>query len=216
MFSDVYSVMVAFVSAHANYAYAVVFLLAFSEAIPVVGSFVPGSTGVVAVSAIATAAGADPWLLLAGAIAGAIAGDGASFWLGHRFSREILGSWPLVRYPHFVAQSERFIARFGVYSVFLARFMAVIRAFVPLIAGILEMRPLHFYVANVLSAIVWAPAHVFPGIVVVMLVRFTHASVEQRAILIAVALIVFTVVGLVTHRWLKATGHEQEAGSNDL
>lgn len=198
-----YSALVEFVGAHSHYAYGVIFLLAFSEAVPVIGTFVPGSTFVVAISALATKAGADPWLLLVAAVLGAIGGDGLSFWLGQRFSREILNSWPLARYPHFVEQSEKFIARYGAAGVFLARFTAVVRAFVPLVAGILRMPPRTFYAANVLSAVVWAPAHVFPGVVLAMAVGLTEAFTVQRAILVAAGLIVVTFIGFATHWWLK-------------
>jgi membrane protein DedA with SNARE-associated domain len=54
-------------------------------------------------------------------------------------------------------RSEAFIKRNGIASVFLARFTAVVRAFVPLLAGVLRMSPRHFYAANILSALVWAP-----------------------------------------------------------
>jgi membrane protein YqaA with SNARE-associated domain len=110
MASEYYSALVNLSSAHSHYADGVIFLLAFSEAVPVVGTFVPGLTLVVAISALATNAGANPWLLLAAATLGAIAGDGMSFGLGQLFSSEILNSRPLDKYPHFIAQSEKFIA----------------------------------------------------------------------------------------------------------
>lgn len=202
--SSYYSALIDFVAAHSHYAYGVIFLLAFSEAVPVVGTFVPGSTLVVAISALAASAGIDPWLLLVAAVAGAIAGDGGSFWLGRKFSHEILTAWPLKKYPQFVTQSEKLIAKYGAAAVFLARFTAVIRAFVPLLAGILEMPPRRFYAANVLSAVVWAPAHVFPGVVLAMAVKLRSAFDEQRALIIATALIVCGVAFFVLHRLLKA------------
>jgi membrane protein DedA with SNARE-associated domain len=61
------------------------FLLALSEAAPVIGTVVPGSTLILAISALATTAGISPWTLLVAAVAGAIAGDGFSFWLGQRY-----------------------------------------------------------------------------------------------------------------------------------
>ena len=53
--------MIDFVSAHPNYAYSEIFLVALSEAIPVVGTVVPGSTLVIAISALAAGASANPW-----------------------------------------------------------------------------------------------------------------------------------------------------------
>jgi membrane protein DedA with SNARE-associated domain len=198
-----FSALVSFASAHSQYAYGTIFLLAFSEAIPVLGTFVPGSTLVFAISALATSAGADPWLLLIAATFVAIAGDGISFWLGQTFSREILTSWPLAKYPHFIDQSERFIAKYGAFAVFLARFTAVVRAFVPLVAGILLMPPRRFYAANILSAIVWAPAHVFPGVVLSMATKLMSAMTTERIILSAAGLVVGAVAVYAAHRWTK-------------
>ncbi|MHC8326677.1 DedA family protein [Pseudomonas sp. LB1P83] len=69
----------------------------------------------------------------------AIAGDGLSFWLGHRYHHEILGLWPLNRHSKLIQRSEAFFIRRGDKSVFLARFTPGVRAFVPLLAGTLGM-----------------------------------------------------------------------------
>jgi membrane protein DedA with SNARE-associated domain len=74
--------------------------------------------------------------------------------------------------------------------VFLARFTAVVRAFVPLVAGILRMSPRQFYTANILSALAWAPAHVFPGVLLAMAIRLAGASAEQLTLMIVAGLIV--------------------------
>ena len=145
-----FSTLVDFVHAHSQYTHIAIFLLALSEAIPVVGTVVPGSTLIIGISALATSANANPWLLVIAAIAGAIIGDGLSFWLGQRYHREILNSWPLNKYPHLIARSERFVTQYGAASVFLARFGPVVRAFVPLVAGILGMSPRQFYAAKYL------------------------------------------------------------------
>jgi membrane protein DedA with SNARE-associated domain len=189
-----FSGFVDFVGAHPHYALTAVFLLALSEAIPVIGTVVPGSTLIVGISALATGADVNPWLLLVAAMVGAIAGDGLSFWLGQRYHREILLGWPLNRYPRFIDRSEAFINRYGVASVFLARFTAVVRAFVPLVAGILRMPPRQFYAANILSALTWAPAHVFPGVLLGMAISLAGASAEQLTLLIIAGLIVVSAV----------------------
>ena len=197
------SALVDFVHAHSQYTHVAIFLLALSEAIPVVGTIVPGSTLIVGLSALATGTNANPWILLIAATAGAIIGDGLSFWLGQRYHREILSSWPLNQYPQLIARSETFVARHGAASVFLARFTAVVRAFVPLITGILRMSPRQFYVANILSALVWAPAHIFPGVLLAWALRLTSASAEQRTLLLIAALIVATFIIFGTRSYFK-------------
>jgi membrane protein DedA with SNARE-associated domain len=138
---------------------------------------------------LATGADVNPWLLLVAATVGAIAGDGLSFWLGQRYHREILLGWPLKRYPQLICRSETFIYSYGAASVFLARFTAVVRAFVPLVAGILGMSPRQFYAANVLSALAWAPAHVFPGVLLGMAISLAGVSAGQFMILLIAGLI---------------------------
>lgn len=181
--------IVDFIGGHPHYALTAIFLLASSEAIPVIGTVVPGSTLIIGICALATGAHVNPWPLLGAAIVGAIFGDGLSFWLGRRYHREILLRWPLNRYPQFIDRSEAFIRTYGGASVFLARFIAVVRAFVPLVAGILGMSSRQFYAVNILSALAWAPAHVFPGVLLGMALSLAGLSPGRLAILLIVGLI---------------------------
>jgi membrane-associated protein len=71
------------------------------------------------------------------------------------------------KYPRVVAQSEAFFKRWGALAVFFARFVPPIRAFVPLTAGSLGMSPLRFYAVNIPAVLLWAPAHVLPGVLAV-------------------------------------------------
>jgi len=159
--------LIAFVSAHAELAYLTVFLAALLEAVPVVGSVIPGSTIILALSALIPGGELKLEWVLAAAAAGALIGDGSAFWLGHKAQREILNSWPLDRYPRVVAQSEAFFRRWGALAVFFARFVPPIRAFVPITAGALGMPPPRFYSVNILAILLWAPTHVLPGVLAV-------------------------------------------------
>jgi membrane protein DedA with SNARE-associated domain len=159
--------LITFVSAHPWLAYLTLFLAALLEAVPVVGSVVPGSTIILALSALIPGGELKlGWVLLAAA-AGALLGDGSAFWIGHRAQREILNAWPLSNYPRLVAQSEAFFHRWGTLAVFFARFVPPIRAFVPVTAGALGMAPLRFYAVNIPAILLWAPAHVLPGVLAV-------------------------------------------------
>ena len=159
--------LIAFVSANAWLAYLTLFLAALLEAVPVVGSVIPGSTIILALSALVPGGELSfEWVLLA-AIAGALCGDGSAFLIGHRAQREILSSWPLSTYPRLIAQSEAFFHRWGALAVFFARFVPPIRAFVPITAGALDMPPLRFFAVNIPAVLLWAPAHVLPGVLAI-------------------------------------------------
>jgi len=159
--------LIAFVSAHAWLAYLTLFLAALLEAVPVIGSLVPGSTIILALSALVPGGELKLWAVLAAAIVGAVIGDGTAFWIGHRSQREILNVWPLTNYPGVMARSEAFFHSRGWLAVFFARFVAPIRAFVPVTAGALGMPPLHFYAVNIPAIVLWALAHVLPGVLAI-------------------------------------------------
>ena len=159
--------LISFVSAHALLAYLTLFLAALLEAVPIVGSVIPGSTIIFALSALVPGGQLELKWVFAAAIAGALLGDGSAFCLGHREQREILNSWPLSSYPRVVAQSEAFFHRWGTLAVFFARFVPPIRAFVPVTAGALGMRPPMFFAVNIPAVLLWAPAHVLPGVLAI-------------------------------------------------
>src|ERR1051326_37400 len=162
--SAVIDPLIAFVSAHTSLAYSTIFLAALLEAVPIIGSVIPGSTIILALSALIPGGELDLVGVFASAIAGAALGDGAAFWLGYRSQREILSTWPMARYPAIIAQSEAFFRRWGALAVFFARFVPPIRAFVPITAGALGMPPRRFYAVNLPAILLWAPAHVLPGV----------------------------------------------------
>ncbi len=184
---SLFPTVTGFLAGHTYTAYAFVFLLALSESIPVIGAFVPGSALILGIATLVPQGAVALWPLLISALLGAIVGDGLSYGLGHRYHREILGRWPLNRHPDLLARSEAFVQRHGGKSVFLARFTPGVRAFVPLMVGILRMPERRFYAANLLSALAWAPSHVLPGILVGSLLGIAGGVATGRlAVLIAV------------------------------
>jgi membrane protein DedA with SNARE-associated domain len=163
--------LIAFVSAHAWLAYLTLFLAALLEAVPIVGSVIPGSTIILALSALVPGGELRLEWVLAAATAGALLGDGSAFWVGHRAQREILSAWPMSNYPRVVAQSEAFFHRWGALAVFFARFVPPIRAFVPITAGALGMPPARFFTVNIAAVLLWAPAHVLPGVLAISMLH---------------------------------------------
>jgi membrane protein DedA with SNARE-associated domain len=157
------SAATAMVAENPNWALAVAFLAAIIEALAIVGTIIPGTFIVMGVAAAAAAAGQRMLPFLAVAILGAVIGDFLSYWIGYRFRFTVRQWWPLAQRPHLMAGADRFFDRYGSYSVALCRFIPVLRSTVPLAAGIAGMSRRRFLIANVASALVWAPAHVCPA-----------------------------------------------------
>ena len=155
--------LVDLIARHPHWAGLLVFVTAMAESIAVVGMVVPGSAILIAIGAVVGLGDLSIWPILIWATLGAVAGDGLSYWLGHRYKEGIRTIGPLKARPELFTQGEAFFTRYGALSVAIGRFVPGVRAVIPLIAGIAGMPPFQFYVVNVLSALVWAPAHILPG-----------------------------------------------------
>lgn len=160
-----YDHLLHLLAAHATWTLAFVFVAAFLESLAFIGTFIPGSTAMFIAGAFAATGTINLGWLFAYAIAGAVAGDGVSFWIGHRYRGSLTQMWPFSRHPAILERAQAYFVSHGARSVILARFIAPLRAVVPIVAGMAGMTPMRFFVMNVVSALIWAPAHIVPGVV---------------------------------------------------
>ncbi len=199
--------LVSLVGTHATTAYLVIFAAALLEAIPVIGSLIPGTTVILALSAFLASGSLAFGPVLFAAISGAVLGDGVSFWIGHRNQRAILSAWPLSRYPKLVAQSEMLLARYGRLAIFLARFLAPVRAVAPITAGALGMTPGTFYPVNIAAVVAWAFCHTVPGAVAGTVLERYGVALKHYALPLAAGLVILGIVGwLLARRWRRRSG----------
>lgn len=184
-----------FIVQHPHWAGLLVFLTAAVEAIAVIGAIVPGTTILIGVGAVVGLGHLPLWPILIWATLGAIAGDGVSYWLGHRYRHNVVHFWPFSRRPQLLSQGEVFFRRHGGKSVAIGRFLPVMRAVVPLVAGVLGMSPTRFYAANILSAIAWAPLHILPGAAIGAALAVV-GGISGRLLAVLVGFIVLAMVGV--------------------
>jgi len=197
---------------HAGWTLAVVFLAAFLESVAVIGTFIPGSTAMFLAGALVGTGSLNLGWLFACALAGAIGGDGLSYWLGRRYRNTLVQLWPFSTHPQILETGKRYFAQHGARSVVFARFIAPVRAIVPVVAGMLGMTPVRFYAMNVLSALLWAPAHILPGVVFGASLQLAGAVsfrlVAVIAILAALGWLSFRAMQVVlsrAHAWTVAS-----------
>jgi membrane protein DedA with SNARE-associated domain len=187
--------IVAFIGAHANWAGPIMFGLSFGESFAFLSFFFPGTTIMVAAGAFIPSGTLSFWPLVIGCATGAIAGDAISFSLGRWYGHLIGRVWPFSRHPELLTRGFTFFDRHGGKSVFIGRFFGPLRAIVPLVAGIAKMPVGRFWVANVLSALIWAPVLLLPGALTVWAARnlqteeeWAWASIAAIAVVIGLAI----------------------------
>lgn len=104
-------------------------------------------------------------LVLGVGILSAVAGDNLGYWIGRRYGQEAIRRYGehLFLNPARIEATRRFVARYGAFGVFAARFIAGLRFMAGPLAGSTGLRPLRFVTANALGAMLYVPAAVGAG-----------------------------------------------------
>lgn len=180
---------------HPAAALAFITIVAFAESLAIVGTLVPAGIVMFGAGVLVGHGTLQVGWTLALAAAGAVAGDALSYELGRR-EQDRVRKWGLLqRYAAHIGKAEGLVARHGAMSVVIARFTGAVRAFVPLLAGFARMPAGRFYVTNVASALLWAPAHILPGIV---FGASLHLAEQASGRLVVLLLLVAAVVWAAT------------------
>lgn len=182
--------------------YVVVWGLVFAGTGLLVGAFTPFITGdslVFAAGLVAASSGSgvDIWVMATGVGVFAWLGDQVGYALGRHFGRPYLdkrkGAWLRAA----IAKSEGFYARWGWWAMVIGRFIPMVRALVPPIAGISKMNYYKFFSANLVGALAWGV-----GLTVAGYYAASIPAVKNASYLIAIGFITASVIAGV-RSWLK-------------
>jgi undecaprenyl-diphosphatase len=175
----------------------VAFLIAMGEALLIIGLFVPSTATLIAIGGLVGLGKLPFWPVFIATFLGAAAGDAVSFWVGYIFRDRLKEIWPFSHYRGLFEAGQAYFAKHGGKSVVIGRFIPGVKAVVPGIAGMMDMGVVRFSVLNVLSAILWAAAHILPGISAGLALQWL-GSISRR---LAVVLLLL-VLGMVAVVWL--------------
>lgn len=152
---------------HVNpWAYVLLFALTLLEASAFVGLFVPGETALILAGVLAQRGELRLSIVLVVAVVGAVLGDSIGYELGRHLGPRLRASRLGRRLgDERWERAHEYVRTRGGRSVFLARFVGLLRALVPAVAGSSGMRYRTFLLWNVLGALVAAPAVIVAGYV---------------------------------------------------
>ncbi len=177
----------------------VIGLVVFAEAGALVGFFIPGETAAVIGGVLAGLGRINLEVIMAVVVVCAIAGDSVGFELGKRF-----GPWLLERPPLAgrtgVRQAMGLLERYGGPAVFMGRFLAFARAFIPGLAGMSGMRYRVFLLFNALGGIVWGVGYTLLGFIVGLSFQHVLSTVGLWSLVVVGAVVVVLVVVHLTRR----------------
>jgi membrane-associated protein len=191
--------LAAFVAQHGAWVYALLFVIVFTETGLVVMPFLPGDSLLFVVGALAAAGGMDIVLVMALLIAAALSGDNVNYWIGRWAGPKVFRAeesrWFSRRH---LERTHAFYERHGGKAIILARFVPIVRTYVPFVAGIGTMPYLRFLAFSIGGAALW--------VVSLTLAGYWFGNIPQvkdnlGAVIVIIVMISVAPIGL---SWLRA------------
>ena len=198
--SEFVSSLFEWVAAHPGWMSTVIFLTAMAESLTIVGVIIPGALIMFGLGALIGLGHLEFWSAYGWSALGAVVGDAVSFWIGRVFHQGVRRVWPFAKHPEMITRSEEFFRKHGGKGVLLGRFFGPVRGTIPTVAGMMDMSWRHFMLANVVSAVLWAPAYLIPGMAFGASLEIASRVAGRLAVLILiVAMLLWLTTWLVTH-----------------
>jgi membrane-associated protein len=149
------------------------------------------------------------WVLLVTIPIAAFLGDQVGYFLGNRFGYSLFKPDARILKKKYIDEAHEFFEKHGPITIFLARFVPIVRTFAPLVAGAAKMRYSTFLVYNILGAIVWGAGVTLLGYFLGQ-ITFIQDNIDYIFLLI-VFVSVLPILSELYKRWRRRGSAEEPA-----
>lgn len=181
--------LVLLVESYGVWVYAILFAIVFMETGFVVTPFLPGDSLLFVAGAVAAAGGMDVGVVAATLVTAALCGDNVNYWVGRFLGPKVFqfeGSRWLKQEN--LDRTHAFMEKHGPKAIIIARFVPVVRTFVPFVCGIGRLTYGRFLGFSVLGALIWV------GLLVPAGYFFGNLPIVKNNLTAVILLIVFISV----------------------
>lgn len=187
------------ISNYGTASYIILFLIVFAETGLVFVPFLPGDSLLFAAGAFAALGSFNIYGLLFLLLVAAVVGDTVNYWIGHFFGQKIIDNphIPFINQKH-IDETQEFYKKHGGKTIFLARFVPIVRTFAPFVAGVGKMDYKKFLEYNFTGGFVW----VF-GFTLLGFFFGNIPFVKENFSIVVIAIILLSVLPMV-YEFVKA------------
>jgi membrane-associated protein len=188
-----------FVSAHGWWVYALLFVIVFIETGLVIWPFLPGDSLLFVTGALAAAGGMDIGLVMTVLILAALTGDNCNYWIGRYVGPRVF-QYERSRWfnPSYLRRAHDFYERHGGKTIILARFIPIVRTYVPFVAGIGAMPYARYIGWCIVGAFAWVFSLCLAGYF------FGNLEVVKKNLTAVIAAIILISISPGLFAWLRA------------
>ena len=176
------------------------FAAVFLESGVFFGFFLPGASMLFTAGLLASQGFFNIWILIPLLTFAAILGDSTGYWFGKKLGVRLFlrPDSRFFRHEH-LGRAKDFYDKYGARTIFMARFVPIVRTFVPIVAGVVGMRYRTFIAYNILGALTWGAGVTFLGYI--LGARFPYT--QKYLSVIVIAIIVVTTIPLFVEYFKK-------------
>jgi membrane-associated protein len=189
---------IAFLKEVGPFAIIVIIVIVFIES-GLLFPFLPGDSLVFAAALLSATLRLPLWVLIPVVAATAIAGGHTGYAIGARIGPRLFKPDARIFKTKYHDQADAFVEKYGAAAVVLARFVPIVRTYVPPLVGMSPMSVRKFALWNAVGAIVWATALSLAGFFLGK-VAFVVNNIELIAVLIVLVSVLPVVVGRLIQR----------------
>jgi membrane-associated protein len=162
--------------------------------------FLPGDSLLVTAGLYAVRDTLNIWLLLAVLLPAAILGPMVSYWIGAKVGPRLFNK-PRSRFfrPEHIQTAHQFYEKHGAAALIIARFMPIVRTFVPVVAGIGKMDYARYTMLNLVGAAAWILSLTLTG----YFLGAAFPDVVNHIEVVIVAVVVLSMVPIVVAWWRR-------------
>ncbi len=189
-------------------------IIVFTETGLLIGFLLPGDSLLVVLGIVAQLSGWDLWPFMLTLCASAILGDTVGYWIGTRAGPAIF-SRPSSRFfkQEYLLRAKAFYEKHGGKTIILARFVPIVRTFVPVVAGAAKMNYRTFLSYNVVGGISWIFSMLLIGYYLIPVVdplmqsllgnpNFTWAKHIDKVVIVVILVSVLPIAWKALRHWL--------------